>query len=51
MCNSCCLAMLTTSSATFVQPRYAKLLNAKQLREAMGDVPKEEPIPLADREK
>ncbi|KAL9715576.1 hypothetical protein Ac2012v2_000017 [Leucoagaricus gongylophorus] len=44
-------AMLTTSSATFVQPRYAKLLNAKQLREAMGDVPKEEPIPLADREK
>ena len=42
--------MLTTSSATFVQPRYAKLLNAKQLREAMGDVPKKEPIPLADRE-
>jgi len=40
--------MLIVSSATFVQPRYAKLLNAKQLREAMGDVPQEKSILLAD---
>lgn len=37
-------------SATFVQPRYAKMLNTKALREAMGDGPKE-PILLADGEK
>lgn len=36
------------SSAIFVQPRYAKLLNAKQLRKAMGDVPQEKSILLAD---
>jgi len=42
--------MLIVSSATFVQPRYAKLLNGKQLREVMGDVPKEKSILLAERE-
>lgn len=44
-------ALLVEADATFVQPRYAKLLNTKQLREAIGEPPKGEPILLADGEK
>lgn len=38
-------------SATFVQPRYAKLLSSKALRDAMGEAPKDEPVLLADGQK
>lgn len=31
----------------FVQPRYAKMLNTKALREALGEAPRE-PLLLAD---
>ncbi|KAF9445887.1 Thioesterase/thiol ester dehydrase-isomerase [Macrolepiota fuliginosa MF-IS2] len=40
--------LLVEAEATFVQPRYAKLLNSKALRDAMGEAPKDEPILLAD---
>ena len=40
---------LVEASATFVQPRYAKLLHSDQLRKAMGEQPaKDEPLLLAD---
>ena len=44
--------VLVEASATFVQPRYAKLLHSAHLRKAMGEPPAskehEEPILLAD---
>ncbi|KAH9487430.1 hypothetical protein JR316_0001505 [Psilocybe cubensis] len=44
--------LLVEASATFVQPRYAKLLHSAQLRKAMGEPPAskdhEEPVLLAD---
>ncbi|KAF9561491.1 Thioesterase/thiol ester dehydrase-isomerase [Agrocybe pediades] len=44
--------VLVEASATFVQPRYAKLLHSNQLRKAMGEPPAskehEEPVLLAD---
>ncbi len=40
---------LVEASATFVQPRYAKLLHSDRLRKAMGEPPaKDEPLLLAD---
>lgn len=33
---------------TFVQPRYAKLLNTSAVRDALGEPPKGEPVLLAD---
>ncbi|KAF8639387.1 hypothetical protein AX17_001543 [Amanita inopinata Kibby_2008] len=44
--------LLVEASATFVQPRYAKLLNSGVIKQAMGEPPKShEPILLADGEK
>ncbi|KAF8148628.1 HotDog domain-containing protein [Crassisporium funariophilum] len=42
--------ILVEATATFVQPRYAKLLHSAQLRKAMGEPPatKDEPLLLAD---
>ena len=44
--------VLVEANATFVQPRYAKLLHTAQLRKAMGEPPAskdhEEPVLLAD---
>jgi len=41
--------VLVEASATFVQPRYAKLLQSQQLRKAMGEPPSSaEPILLAN---
>lgn len=44
--------VLVEASATFVQPRYAKILHSAQLRKAMGEPPAskdhEEPVLLAD---
>ncbi|TFK33789.1 HotDog domain-containing protein [Crucibulum laeve] len=43
--------LLVEATATFVQPRYAKLLQTAQLRQAMGEAPKsDEPVLLADGE-
>ncbi|TFK38820.1 HotDog domain-containing protein [Crucibulum laeve] len=43
--------LLVEATATFVQPRYAKLLNSAHLRQAMGEPPKsDEPLHLADGE-
>jgi len=39
-------------SATFVQPRFAKLLNTEAVKQAMGEPPKSrDPVLLADGEK
>lgn len=44
--------LLVEATATFVQPRYAKLLNSQHLRQAMGEPPKsDQPVHLADGEK
>ncbi|KAG5719288.1 UPF0644 protein PB2B4.06 [Termitomyces sp. T112] len=44
--------LLVEASATFVQPRYAKLLNTEALKKAMGEPPHSHtPIHLADGEK
>ncbi|KAG6864907.1 hypothetical protein C0991_006436 [Blastosporella zonata] len=41
--------LLVEASATFVQPRYAKLLNTEALKQAMGEPPKSHaPVHLAD---
>jgi acyl-CoA thioesterase FadM len=42
-------SLLVEATATFVQPRYAKLLNSQQITQAMGESPK--PVHLADGEK
>jgi len=39
--------LLVEADATFIQPRYAELLNADALRKQMGE-PKEDPVLLAD---
>lgn len=45
-------SLIELYSAIFVQPRYAKLLNTQQLRQAMGEPPKSnDPVHLADGEK
>ncbi|RDB27286.1 hypothetical protein Hypma_004371 [Hypsizygus marmoreus] len=44
--------ILVEAQAMFVQPRYAKLLNAESLHQAMGEPPKSHaPVLLADGEK
>ncbi|KAG6830277.1 hypothetical protein H0H92_001543 [Tricholoma furcatifolium] len=44
--------LLVEASATFVQPRYAKVLNTQALKQAMGEPPKSHaPVHLADGEK
>ena len=44
--------VLVEATATFVQPRYAKLLHNAQLRRAMGEPPEttanSDPVLLAD---
>jgi len=40
--------LLVEAEGTFVQPRYAKLLNSSAVRDALGEPPKGEPVLLAD---